>query len=285
MSHSTPESKTVRAVRTALSFVLSVIISILTVAVCFNTSFLDTAKIEKRFTCYEYVCGVRESVIRYTEGIYDRNGLEKDNISTIISYERVKNVTDNFAGRFIAERVGYDEDSYIKSIAEICADVSDDISEQVRRTNQNESKTSLGVLMQSLHDYFERQVNVIGISKLATVINLGVPASYAVIGVSVFLLVFIVLILYFLGERRHRSVRAIAISLLTSGLFMLCLSFIVFIISRVKTIDIYPLYLSEQLMNYVDSCIGTVTFSGIILLVLALAVSTLAWIKKINGKG
>lgn len=280
MSSSAHETRLVKVLRTVLSFLLAGVISVLCVSICFNVYFLKASAIEKRLTCYEYTVGVQNSVTEYTESVYDRNGLEKDNISSIITYDAVKEAVDNYAGRYISARVGYEDDAYKKSISAICDEIKKDISSQIRATGQAENDDALAVIVKSINDYFVSEIDIPGVSKLGTVFNIGVPASYAAIGISAFFFIFITLILLFIGERRHRSLRAVSISFLTAGLFEICLSIIVYIISRVKTFDIYPIYLSEQFMRCVDNGIGIVAAFGASMLVLSAAISVLVWIKK-----
>ena len=113
---------------------------------------------------------------------------------------------------------------------------------------------------------------------------MGVPAGYAAIGVCSFFFIFVLLILFFLGEKKYRSLRAISISFFTAGIFEICLANIVLIISQIKKFDIYPVYLYNQFMDYVYSCIGAVVASGFFLIVIGIAIAALTWINKVKGK-
>ena len=282
MAEKTPESKLIKALRIILSFILSVVIATIGVAVCVNSSFLDGKNIEKHFTSYEYVSGVREDVISYTESVYDRNGLDKSNIYDIITFEKVSEAVQNYTGHYISSRIGFDEDTYTNTIDGIVDVLSDDIDVQVKKSGQAYDAESAKRLTDSVNSYFVSAVDITGVSYIETILNVGVPISYAVIGIGVFFFIFITLILYFLGERRYRSLRAISISFWTSGIFEICLAVMVFVISRVKKFDVYPIYLSEQLMKYVDGCLGMVAVLGLMLIVVAISTSAAAWLSKRN---
>lgn len=283
----TPESKLIKALRTILSFLLAIDIAVLGMSFCFGMNFLSDKKIEKCLTDYEYTAGVRQNFIDYAEALYQRNGLSSENVDSIISADAVGAVVENFAGYYVTARVGFDEDAYTKSIAEICDNLRLDMEEQIKRTGQKNDAKILDSVMNSISAYFANEVNIPGIVRLGTVLNVGVPASYGVLGVSLFFFVAMSLILIFLGDRarRHRSISAVSISFLTAGIFELCLGGIVLIISDLKKFDIYPIYLYDSFMHYFYTCVLAVAVTGLLLIVISLAVSTLAWINKIKNKG
>ncbi len=287
MTSSYSESKLILFLRTILSFLLAISISVVGVAFCFNTNFLNSTKIEKCFTDYSYISGVRENVISFVDDVYLRNGLDSENVDNIVSIDAVKSVVEGYTGYYITQRVGFDENMYIKSISSICDNLKLDIKEQIKLTNQTDDTKAVDNLGSDISDYFINEINIPGISRLETLLNVGIPASYGVLGGSLFFLVAIGLILIFLGEkdRRYRSVSAVSISFLTAGFFEIFLAGIVLIISNLKKFDIYPVYLSDSFMHYFYTCILTVVVTGLLFIVISLAVSTLAWINKSKIKG
>lgn len=286
MAEKTSETKLVRSLRVILSFLLAGITVLLSIAFCFNSDFLKREQVEKYFTDYAYVCALREDVVSYVESIYDRNGLSSENIENIIDYQSVKDVADKYAGFYIGGRIGYGEQDYAKQIETVCSSVREDIVLQVERTGQSNNSSAVDTIVKSIGDYFTNEVSIDGISKISAVFNVGTTVSYVVIGIGAFFFVFTVLILCFLGEKRqrYRSFRACAISFFTAGFYDICLAGIIVIISKVKNFDIYPIYLSDQFMRYFHGCIGLIIIAGFILLVIALAIASLTWIKKVKGK-
>ena len=69
MTSSYSESKLILFLRTILSFLLAISISVVGVAFCFSTNFLNSTKIEKCFTDYSYISGVRENVISFVDDV------------------------------------------------------------------------------------------------------------------------------------------------------------------------------------------------------------------------
>lgn len=287
MTASYSESKLIRFLRTILSFLLAIDIAVVGMAFCFSTNFLNSNKIEKCFNDYSYISGVRENIISYVDDAYLRNGLDSENIDEIISVDAVKNVVEGYTGYYISQRVGFDENLYIKSITSVCDNLKLDIKEQIKLTNQTDNDAAVEHLVRAVSDYFINEINISGINYLETLLNVGIPASYGVLGVSLFLFVAIGLILIFLGEKnyRYRSISAVSISFLTAGFFEIFLAGIVLIISNIKKFDIYPIYLYDSFMHYFYTCVLAAAVAGLLLIVVSLAVSTLAWINKSKIKG
>lgn len=287
MPSTAPESKLIKSLRTILSFILAIDIAVLGMSFCFSMNFLSDKKIEKCLTDYEYTVGVRQNFIDYTNSFYQRNGFGNENVESIISTKAVQGVVEGYAGYYITARVGFDEDSYIKEIDAICENLRSDMENQIQLTNQNNDIQMLDNVVRSIAAYFQNEVNIPGVGRLASVLNIGIPVSYGVLGVSLFLFAAIGLILIFLGEkdRRHRSISAVSISFLTAGIFEILLAAIVLIISDLKKFDIYPIYLYDSFMHYFYTCVLAVVVTGLLLIVISLAVSTLAWINKTKSKG
>ena len=102
MSSSSPEKKLIKVLRTILSFILAVVISTLSVSLCFGTSFIKPSRVEKSFTSYEYVSGARQNFLTYVEGYYQKSGFEADNLEKIIRYDAVKEVANYYAGCYVS---------------------------------------------------------------------------------------------------------------------------------------------------------------------------------------
>ena len=287
MASSNGESRLIKSLRTILSFLLAIDIAVVGMALCFNTNFLNSNKIEKCFTDYSYISGVRDNVISFVDDAYLRNGLNSENVGDIISISAVKDVVEGYTGFYITQRVGFDENLYVKSIASVCDSLRLDINDQIKLANLNENAQAVDNLVKVISDYFIEEVNIPGISKLETVLNIGTPVSYGVLGGSIFFFIAIGLILIFLGEKeyRYRSVSAVSIGFLTAGFFEILLACIVLIISNLKKFDIYPIYLYDSFMHYFYTCVLAVIVTGLLLIVISLMVSTLAWIIRSKIKG
>lgn len=281
MADSSHESKVSKTLRFLLSFALFGMISLLTVSICAKSVFLNPQKIEKNFTSYEYVDGVRESIINYANDIYIRNGLSSENLDKIFEFDRIEKTVSSYVSYNISSKVGYTNNSYTDLIDEICFDFDNDLKEQIKNSGQNGNSEKEKNISESVREFFKSEIDIAYIENIKSVLNIGSVAATAVLCVSAFFAVAIGLILFFIGTKRYRSVRAIASSFMSAGIFNLIISVTVYIISTIKNIDIYPNYLYDAFMRYFYACAGDVAFSGGMLIFISLIIVTAGWkIKK-----
>ncbi|MCM1114308.1 MAG: hypothetical protein NC397_02295 [Clostridium sp.] len=282
METAAPETKLVKALRTIFSFILAVIISILSMAICFNACFIRDSHIEEYFTDYEYSDGVKSNVVQYIKDVYEKNGLNTDNIDSIVTYEKIHNMVVDYSGYYITGRVGFDESLYTEDIDALCENIKSDIELQIKQSNQNNDADAVNRFRDTINDYIKSHIEITGIKYIQSIINIGTLASYAVIGVGIVLFIFVILVLYFMSDKsmRHISLRSISISFLTAGIFEICLGIIVKIISQARRFDVYPIYMFNQLMKYVNNAVAIVMVSGVAAIVISILFAAAAWKKK-----
>lgn len=277
MSNHSPEAKSSKILREIMSFVLFGFIAILGIAICLKGFAFDTKKVENHFVDYNYVQGVRESTIQYAKDIYQRNGLDSENLEKIFIYDYFKETVDAYFGYQISGSAVYNEDSYLSNINVICSSFEEALDNQLKIQGLDVDSKKIETISNSLNEYIKNAVQVNNISGVKSIINIGSVASSVIIGVCVFFAVSTGLVLFFLGEKRYRSMRAISISFISASFFDLIFAAITVIIFNVKTVDIYPLYLRGQLYSYIYDFVFCVGIAGGILAVISVVFLAVTW--------
>lgn len=281
MTNNSRESKVSKVLRFLLSFVLFGMISLLSLSICAKSVFLNPSKIEKFLTSYEYVNGIRNSVIDYADDFYIKNGLNSENLDEIFDYENTKKAVSSYASFNITSAIGYTNESYTDLINDICVDFDEDLKNQIENSGQNYNADKAAKISASVREFFKSEIDIPYIEQIKTVLNIGSVGANVILGVSAFFAVSTGLVLLFLGTKRYRSIRAVSCSFSTAGIFNVIIALTLYIISTVKNIDIYPIYLHNAFMNYFYMCIGNIALSGGVLILISLAVITAVWkIKK-----
>lgn len=267
------ENKISKVMRVVLSFVLFVLIVITSVSACAKAVFLDKNSIENRFASYDYISAVKKSAMEYAADIYMKNGLDCSSLDKIFEDELIKESVKAYISNNIGIGAGYNESTYLEPIENICSMLEKDIKHQTGKNNRDDSTAAIIDLVES---YLIGEIDI-SIPKAKVIMNSGNIAAVAVLCVSLFFTISVLLILAFIGDKRYRSLRAISISFYTAGLFEMIISIAACAVFRIKHIDIFPLYLKEVVMGHIYSCIGSVAFSGGIMLFAALIISTIVW--------
>lgn len=270
------ENKVSKILRVLLSFVLFIMIVLVSVSAFAKAVLLDKNKIEDAFTDYKYVSSVKDSVVEYSSDIYLMNGLDASSLDSIFDYELLKDSVKAYISNNIGSGVGYNESTYLEPIDTICDMLETDITSQVKANGLKYEDERVKHISDSVRNYLVNEIDI-STPKVKTIINVASIASTAVLGVGLFFAVAVGLILFFIGNKRYRSIRALSISFSTAGSFEIFASIIACIVFRIKQIDIFPLYLRELLMDYIYSSIGSMVVIGCFLILVALIISIVVW--------
>lgn len=284
MSESSHDTKGNIRVRAFLSFLLCVLIVMLSLSVCLKSVFVSAPYIEKKLTLFSYVNSYREDVINCASDCFKKNGIPDDNLENIITQEKAQEIAETYINSVLKVKVGITSDTLSQSIDGLKSDIDKEIKQQIEKTDYSYNETASQNIAQAIGNYANEQINIPGASYLETITNVGSVASTVALVLLVIFSAILAVIIYFVGAKRYRSVRAIGISFMSAGFFDLFLSMIVIIISKVKSVDIFPLYLRQAFMSYINGSIGAVAFAGGILLLVSLVFITLVWKMKRDKK-
>lgn len=276
------ENKLSVALRTLLSFVLFLLIVIVSVSVCVKTVVVNKSVIESRFTDFSYVTSVKESIGDYITDIYIQNGLDTSGIDDITEYDTVSEAIKAYVDYNIGVQGGYNEDTYTLSVDQICDALKTDLNEQLKEKKLDSNEDTVEDIVSHVRNYILNEVEI-GYSGIRNLLNISSVASIAIMCVGLFFAIATGLILFFIGSVRYRSIRAMAISFYSAGVFELLMSLISVIIFKFKHIDIFPVYLKDAVMGHIYSCIGSIAVAGCVSLMAALVITVAVWRKK-RGK-
>lgn len=270
------ETKASKILRVFLSFALFIMIVLASLSTCSKSVFLNKSEIEDLFTDYNYVSSVKADILEYASDIYLKSGLDSSNLDTVFDDKLVEETIRAYVAGAIGSSIGYSENTYLDSVENMCNAFEKDLKSQLDKKGLLQNEDSINTLVELVNSCIISAVDI-SIPNIKNIINIGSIASVAVIGVSLFFAVSIGLILFFIGEIRYRSIRAVSISFFTAGLFDICLSLMVYIIFKIRHIDIFPVYLRELVMSYIGNCINSVAVSGCLLLFVGLIVAVAVW--------
>lgn len=283
MSDHSHESKVSKNTRGFLSFVLFVLIVILSLTACANLTFANKNNLKNQFVSYNYVCGVKDNVSTYAEDICLQNGINTEFVDDIFNYDNVKTVISSYFGYYITEEIEYSETAYEANIDKLCEAFKLEIESNLKNTDLKYDEETASALSADISGYFKEAVKIPYMDKIKTVMNMGTIALYAVIGVSAFFVLSVMLITFFVGTKRFRSLRAISISFMSAGFYELCLALIIYVIFSVKKVDLFPLYLENRFMSYINMTVMNIACCAGILMVISLILSSVVWKMRKNN--
>lgn len=271
------ETRFTKNTRTFISFVLFLLIVLMSLSVCAKTAFLNPSNLEKQFTGFEYTSAVRNDVSDFARDVCTLQGVSDSCVDSIFSYKAVGEAVSAYYGCYISDKIEYSEESYKKYIDNICSEFQINVEKQLESDGIKYSEADVSAFVKEINAYFVNAVEMPHMDKVKSALNVSSIALYAVIGVSAFFVLSLILIEYFVGTKRQRSVRAIAMSFLSAGIYELLLALIIYIVSLIRSVDIFPVYLSQQFMSYVYTVLADIAFCGGILLLISVMIMAVVW--------
>ena len=286
--HSSAESKSQKFWRSFLAFMLFLSVSALSLTLCVRMYFINDSTVADIFCNRQYVQAVQNDVLDFAEDLSDLALLPTDGVDEVITYDTIYEIENAYAHGVLGNSEQFTATTYQDYIADLNEELLQKMDEMIAKDQIRIDSVAQDAEQQyvdNITNYLQYRVEFPFMDKLATVVNIARTATLvaaAVFGVLSFLLI---LIVPSIGERskQYRAVREIAYAFLSAGLLNLCLAGGVEIVKHMKTLVLYPTYLSDSIMRYVNSCIGVVCISSAALLLCALVIITIVWkIKRKN---
>lgn len=263
--------------RSVMSFLLFVFVTILSILLCAKSVFIDVDFIKSQFISYDYISSLNENISDYISDEFVKNGISNENVDKLITYSFCEELVDQYISGQIDSDSGFTAQSVEQSVDNIKDNLILEIEQQVKNAGLKYNKDAGERLVENICAYINSQISIQGIERAKAIINV---ASVALIVGIIVLFIFVAVfcaITFFIGKVRYRSVRAISIGFLSSGVFQVLMSIVVYIIFYLKHIDIYPLYLRGALMSYIYGSAQAVALYGAGLIIISFVLSTLVW--------
>lgn len=286
-SEASHETKGQSIGRKAVAFFLFLTMVALSLCLCAQQCFLNSNKYAEIFSNEQYINGLYQDVLEYSCDMCDYNAIPKDSVEQTITYESVEGIATAYAYGNLTASQQFTETTYLDKIDELEKQLVKTTNKMLKDNGISESKSvenGAEGFADNISNYLSEKVNFVYMEKLKTVSNIGKTASVS--GVIVFSIIALILVLTIIsiGNKKFRSVRAIAYALIASGELQLLLVLGVELIKRYKTLVIYPSYLCDSVMNFVNNGILTVFVSAMLSIFASLILTVAVWKLKRNQK-
>lgn len=283
MSRPNHDTRNSERVRGFMSFLIFVFILLLGFSSCARSVFLNTQRIQNSFTDFNYVCSFENDINDYANDLFVKNGLGTDSIDSVLDYDFCYRIIDEYTCASLG--IGsYSQSTAQSTIEEKRDEIKALVKAEVKKSSQKYNDKAADSIADNICTYIGNELNIKGMDKLKAALGAGRIASVAGVGVSALFVAALSLITYFVGAKSYRSLRAISVSFLSAGFTNFVMSLMATIVFKLKSVDIYPVYLQNALMKHVNECINAVAFCGLCFIIVSLTISSIVWKLKRKGK-
>lgn len=283
-SSSVSETKSMSITRKVLAYFLFVSLLVLSVSTCTKTVVLNQNEIAQVLTDKQYSNELYLDAQQYAYDLCDNCSVPREVVDNALGFSAVKDINDSYIYGNLCNDERYTNTTYQEKLKSFNDALFESVKEELKANNINFNNSQIKTFSQKIVDYLTKIIEIEYISQLQTITNVGKAGLIAMIVISaIFVLIFAGSILS-IGKKKYRSVRAISYSFITTGIVDLIFVIGVEIVKKTKELYIFPTYLCESAMRYVEDSKNVFVGASMAAFVVAIILVTVAWRLKRDDK-
>ena len=267
--------------RKICSFALFLSIAALSAFAGLRVTVLNESKIISTFNSTEYVNALCDDVREYSRDLCIKCSIPEDSADEAVNYENIRAVQQAYTlGNLNLDEM-YSDSTYLDMLDKMNGEIVEAVNNSLVKNNidVDESRINSGArsIADSITEYLKGRVEFKYTAVLQTVVN--VSNTLTTIGIVLFaiLSVAFLLLTISLTDKKYHAMRSVAFSFFAAAGLNLLLVCFVGIIAIFKDLVLYPSYFCETILRYINSCVYTYLFEGLLLFIAGLAISALTW--------
>lgn len=285
---STTDSNSVKLLRNTLAFLLFITVSVLSVSACVKAVVLNPNELVKQFTSQEYVNSMYLDAKQFAYDLCDECSIPRESVDEGLTFSAIYSINEAYAVGNLSASDQFTQTTYKNLLDDFSESLSSSVSESLKKNgveiNSYQQSSGVAEFSDRITDYVTGVIEFEYMENLQALTNMGKAVLLTVIIASTILSVLLALVVFSVGKKRYRGLRAIAYSFIASAIFDFVLVLGVEIVKMTKTLVIYPTYLRDMAMRYVEDSTLTFVGAGVTALFISLIIMTVVWKLKRDEK-
>lgn len=261
-----------------LAFFLFVMITILSLSLCAKAYIVNPNTFSAMFTSDRYVSALHNDIVTFAKDECKKNSVPDSFVEKAISYDLVYSIESSYINNALGTSDAFSNDAFEDNIAKLNNNIVKGVESELKSQGMDTSnKDGLNHFAQSITNYASEKAQFKYTEKLQTLFNISNILIVATIITSVIIAVFLGVFVFLGRSKQYRSMRNICYSFEAAALFDFAMVLAVAIVRAIKDLVVYPRYLCDALMDYVDKCMLTVSTAGFILAFISIIITVFVW--------
>lgn len=271
--------------RDRLSFFLFAALAFLSVSLCCLISVANPATLVTAFTDYNVVEPLRADVLQYTEDMCQKNNIPDDFASGVVTYDEMYLLEKAYVSGTLNASKQYTEASFGPYLDDLTDTMQKRLAKSLEENGVSyDSEESLRTFCLDISDYINSRINVSCMNSVKYSVRRIKFMSYLFTAVFSVCAAVCTALIVLNGGKRYRAIRSISYSVLGTALVNFTVLAGIKIVEATKDLVIYPLYVADAFINYVDMSCGAFAVSAISSLAVFLLLVAVSWKLKRNEK-
>lgn len=272
--------------RNVLAFFLFLTVTAMSLLGCMRIVFLNENRLAKIFTNEVYIAALQADILLYAEDLCDSCSIAHEGVQAAVTYPAIEELMQAYVGGNLKVTEHYTQTTYLDKLADLQKQAETKTAAMLKKTGISltaPQKKQLPLFAEKIRNYAQKQVEFPFMAPLKTLANSGAIAVIVALVVLGIVALLLLLILFSIGKKRYKSLRAVTYALTAAGIVDFMLVGGVKIVALWKNLVIYPNYLCESVMRYINDCVLSVAVSGALLWIAAFFTATFVWRMKRNN--
>lgn len=287
-SNSKHDTKAIKLSRNIIAFFMFIIIFILSACICGKTVVLNTNKMAECLTDKAYNDALYADVKQFSDDLCSKYSLPKDIVDNSLTKTAVSDINKAYVYGNLCTVEEYNATTYQDKINELSVEIGKTVKQNIKAyrlsLGDSYSAEAVDVFAVKITDYLKKTVEIEYASKLQTTANIGSAGLVGGMIFSAIMLIVLMLAQISIGSKKYRSLRAVSYSFIAGGILNFVMVLGVEIVKLTKSLVIYPTYLCDAAMSFVQKSEATVALAGLACWALATVVIAIGWRLKRDEK-
>lgn len=267
--------------RDRLSFLIFIAIVIVTLCVNCFVVIANPNVIVNTFCDSEVVEPLHTDVVTYAKDMCKKNNLPDSFIENSITYDSVYILQKSCISGKLGASSDFNENAFETYLDEFRTHLAEDVYKMIDEKNvqidPSVSDSAVDNFCLDIAKYVDTRVNLSYINsvvkgvKVVRVLSTVLSIIFGISGVSA------VVYMSFKGGKTYRILRHISYSVLGGTIVGFINALILIVLKTTKDLVIYPLYIAQAFMNYVDLSIECIMISSLCLLTVFFLLISVVW--------
>lgn len=278
MSHKSSHSHKGRSIGPDIrSFLLFAFVVVLSMSVCARVFIVNPKMVSDMFTSKDYVDSLYDDVMQYATDECERCYIPASVVEDAISYDSVYNAQASYIHYALGTSNAYSVEAFDGNLDSIKSKIIEAVDDFMTNQGVDYKKANADNFANKITGYIQSKVQFAYMDKLQTLISVFKTLSVVMAVISAIITIALIASLYLDNQKKYRSIRRIAFSFEAAAIFDLLIVAAIAIVRIAKDLVIYPSYLCDAVMGYVNSIMIAVSLSAIVLVFVALVLMTAVW--------
>ena len=263
-----------------MAYLLFVTLTVMSLGIAAKAVPLNKNNVADVYVNYDYVSALYDDISTRAHELCKRNAVPVSAVDDVLTFETVNDIDRAYILGTMSLDEQYSQTVYLDKIDDLAKDIAQSVNNTVKErglkfaTGQEKTADDFA---KAITRYITGRITVSYLEKLQTIVNIGGTAATVATVISAVLTVALALIVITLGSEVYRNLRSICHAVSASALSCFIISGAYAYIKGTKSLYLFPTYLNDSIMRYLDSSANAVAITGAVLLVLSFVLMALVW--------